>query len=93
MRALGTGGSGFLGRNLIAGLVARGDTVRALARTEAAARDVRAAGAEPVTGDLDDAAALERGMAPVLSCKIKTSASLLRLVNSDVLVNYALATR
>jgi nucleoside-diphosphate-sugar epimerase len=57
-----TGGSGFLGRNLIAALVARGDGVRALARSEASMAAVRAAGAEPVRGDLDDVEAMTRGM-------------------------------
>jgi nucleoside-diphosphate-sugar epimerase len=57
-----TGGSGFVGRNLIGALRARGDTVRALARSDAAAEAVRASGAEPVRGDLDDEAALRAGL-------------------------------
>jgi nucleoside-diphosphate-sugar epimerase len=56
-----TGGSGFVGSRLIARLVAEGFTVRALARSEAAAARVGAAGAEPVRGDLGDEAALEAG--------------------------------
>jgi nucleoside-diphosphate-sugar epimerase len=63
MRAFVTGGSGFLGSNLIAALRARGDEVRALARSDAAADAVRRAGAEPVRGELDDEAALRDGMA------------------------------
>lgn len=63
MLAFVTGGSGFVGRNLIAALVARGDRVRALVRSATAAGAVKAAGAEPVAGDLDDAAAMRRGMA------------------------------
>lgn len=62
-RSFVTGGSGFLGRSLIAALRARGDEVRALARSDAAAGAVAAAGAEPVRGDLDDVAAMTRGMA------------------------------
>jgi nucleoside-diphosphate-sugar epimerase len=62
MRAFVTGGSGFLGRNLIAKLKARGWEVRALARTPEAAEAVRQAGAEPVLGDLDRAEALRAGM-------------------------------
>ena len=58
-----TGGSGFVGRRLIGVLQARGDTVLALARSDAAGDRVRAAGAEPVRGDLDDELALRRGMA------------------------------
>jgi nucleoside-diphosphate-sugar epimerase len=57
-----TGGSGFLGRNLIAALRARGDTVRALARSDSAVETVRAAGAEPVRGDLDAGDALSAAM-------------------------------
>jgi nucleoside-diphosphate-sugar epimerase len=47
-----TGGSGFIGGRLIERLRADGHTVRALARSEAAAERVRALGAEPVSGDL-----------------------------------------
>jgi nucleoside-diphosphate-sugar epimerase len=62
MRVFVTGGSGFVGRRLIVELKARGDEVRALARSDKAAETVRGAGAEPVRGDLDDAEALRRGM-------------------------------
>lgn len=57
-----TGGSGFLGRQLIADLLAAGHRVRALARSPRAADIVRALGAEPVRGDLDDVAAMQAGM-------------------------------
>jgi len=57
-----TGGSGFLGRQLIVDLVAAGYRVCALARSPRAADTVRALGAEPVTGDLDHVAALQAGM-------------------------------
>ncbi|MDQ6616803.1 MAG: NAD-dependent epimerase/dehydratase family protein [Actinomycetota bacterium] len=49
-----TGGSGFLGANLVRRLCTDGWSVRALARSEAAAAKVVAAGATPVTGGLDD---------------------------------------
>lgn len=65
MNAFVTGGSGFVGRRLIRELLRRGDTVRALARSPAAADAVRRAGATPVPGDLDDAAALEAGLGGV----------------------------
>ena len=58
-----TGGSGFLGRNLIGYLRERGYQVRALARSESASATVSAAGAEPVRGDLDQDDALRAGMA------------------------------
>lgn len=63
MRAFVTGGSGFVGRTLLAALRARGDAAHALVRSAAAAETVRCAGAEPVRGDLDDAEALHAGMA------------------------------
>lgn len=50
-----TGGSGFVGRNLIRALRSRGHAVRALARSRDAESAVADAGAEPVRGDLDDA--------------------------------------
>jgi nucleoside-diphosphate-sugar epimerase len=63
MKAFVTGGSGFLGRNLISALRARGDTVVALARSLAAMQAVRELGAEPLAGDLVDVAAMRSGMA------------------------------
>lgn len=57
-----TGGSGFVGRNLLAVLRERGVAAVALARSAAAEEAVRAAGAaEVVRGDLDDEAALAQG--------------------------------
>jgi nucleoside-diphosphate-sugar epimerase len=58
-----TGGSGFLGRELIAELVKRGVPVRALARSDAARATVAGLGAEPAAGDLDDTAAMQAAMA------------------------------
>lgn len=57
-----TGGSGFLGRNLIRALRARDVGVRALARSDAAAAAVEAAGATSVRGDLRDVDALAAGV-------------------------------
>ena len=53
MRAFVTGGSGFVGRNLLEALRQRGDTVRALARSGEAIDVVSRRGAMPVRGDLD----------------------------------------
>jgi nucleoside-diphosphate-sugar epimerase len=49
-----TGGSGYVGRNLIRRLKADGHAVRSLVRSERAAATVQALGAEPVHGDLLD---------------------------------------
>jgi nucleoside-diphosphate-sugar epimerase len=54
-----TGGSGFVGGRLVRRLVADGFAVRALSRSDGAADKVRAAGAEAVPGDLDDAASIQ----------------------------------
>ncbi|WP_224364074.1 NAD-dependent epimerase/dehydratase family protein [Hyalangium versicolor] len=62
MRAFITGGSGFVGKRLIAALREKGHEVRALGRSEAAQAEVRLVGAEPVPGDLSDVEALKRGM-------------------------------
>jgi dihydroflavonol-4-reductase len=62
MAVLVTGGTGFLGRALVERLVADGERVRALARSEAAARAVEALGAEPVRGDVLDVEALASAM-------------------------------
>lgn len=56
-----TGGSGFVGGRLIERLVADGWSVRGLARSDASAAAVKARGAEPVRGDLDDRNALAAG--------------------------------
>ena len=57
-----TGGSGFVGRNLIRALVASGYRVKALARSERSAEVVRQLGAEPVIGDLLDEQVLRIGL-------------------------------
>ncbi len=56
-----TGGSGFIGGRLIERLRTDGVTVRALARSDAAAARVRERGAEAVPGDLGDEAAMRAG--------------------------------
>jgi nucleoside-diphosphate-sugar epimerase len=56
-----SGGSGFIGGALIERLCREGWTVRALARSDAAAARVRERGAEPVSGDLVDRVALGSG--------------------------------
>lgn len=53
-----TGGSGFVGRNLIRGFRARGFRVIALARSERSMDTVAALGAEPKRGDVLDKATL-----------------------------------
>jgi nucleoside-diphosphate-sugar epimerase len=56
-----TGGSGFIGGRLIERLRADGHDVRALARSDHAAAQIRARGGEPVPGDLGDVAGIQAG--------------------------------
>lgn len=58
MKLFVTGATGVLGRPTVAGLVAAGHEVRALARGDDAADRLGRAGAEPVAVDLFDAAAV-----------------------------------
>jgi dihydroflavonol-4-reductase len=62
-RAVVTGATGFLGRALVQELVGAGRPVRALVRSDAAARAVVALGAEPVRGDLRNPPTLEAAFA------------------------------
>lgn len=68
-----TGGSGYVGRNLIRHLVAEGVAVRALARSESASRAVREVGATPIAGDLDTHEALVKGCTQV-DCVVHAAA-------------------
>ena len=62
MRAFVTGATGFIGGRVCHILRERGDVVVALVRDPARARDLEALGCELVSGDLDDADAVKRGM-------------------------------
>lgn len=61
-RVFVTGGSGLIGRALVARLTERGDEVIALARSEPASRALSDGGAQVIRGDALDAQALRRGM-------------------------------
>jgi nucleoside-diphosphate-sugar epimerase len=54
MKLLLTGATGRVGRHMLPRLVVQGHDVRAVARSEVAAEQVKAAGAEPVLADLLD---------------------------------------
>jgi len=56
-----TGGSGFIGGKLVQRLVGEGHSVRALARSDAAAQRVSGFGAEPIRGELGDLLSLTAG--------------------------------
>jgi len=62
MRIFLTGGSGLVGRHVIAALRARGDTILGLSRSSAADALLVELGAEPFRGDLGDETALHRGV-------------------------------
>ena len=57
-----TGGTGFVGRVILARLLSSGRSVVALARSSASARTLEGAGASAVPGDLLDSASLATGM-------------------------------
>jgi nucleoside-diphosphate-sugar epimerase len=65
VKALVTGGTGFVGSHLLATLTQRGDTVRSLVRSPAKAEALGLSGVEWVPGDLSDAVALTRAAAGV----------------------------
>ena len=58
MRALGTGGTGFVGGALVRALQARGDSVRVLARPTSSTATLEAAGVEIARGDILDRASI-----------------------------------
>ncbi len=62
MKVFITGGTGFIGKRVVAKLVERGDEVRVLARSDRAAAIAELLGARAVPGDLFDLPALREGM-------------------------------
>jgi dihydroflavonol-4-reductase len=62
-RVFVTGGTGVIGRALVARLLERGDEVVALARSTASGSDLRERGCEVVQGEVFDVDALATGMA------------------------------
>lgn len=76
MKLLVTGGSGFLGRRVLAEAVARGHEVVALARSQRATATVAALGATPLAGDLDDGESLDAAFASAAPDALVNLASL-----------------
>lgn len=62
MKAFVTGGSGFIGRQLVRNLVSRGYEVQALARSQASALALRNLGAAIVPGDVRDRESMRAAM-------------------------------
>lgn len=58
-----TGGTGYLGRHVVAALRGRGRAVRLLARDAGAARDIAGEGVEVVRGDVTDRSSLDAACA------------------------------
>ncbi|MFN2286221.1 MAG: NAD-dependent epimerase/dehydratase family protein [Anaerolineae bacterium] len=62
MKVFLTGGTGFIGKPVLKRLLARGDEVWALARSDSSAAAVEALGAHAIRGDLDDVDVLRAAM-------------------------------
>lgn len=76
MRLLVTGGSGFLGRRVVAQAVTRGHQVTGIARSATAENSLRELGADVVRGNLDDRWSVEKIFQTVAADALLSIASL-----------------
>ena len=84
-----TGGSGFLGRNVIRRLVAKGATVHAIARSDKAQKAVEEVGATAFRADLNDIEGMTKaaeGCQYAVHCaaNVDTTATLEQMIQSNV---------
>ncbi|HUN36311.1 MAG TPA: NAD-dependent epimerase/dehydratase family protein [Trebonia sp.] len=87
-----TGGSGFLGRHVLAAAARRGHCCVALARSPAAADAVARCGAAPLAGDLDDGLSLSAAFASA-DCEALVNLASLGFGHAPGIVAAAVAAR
>ncbi len=78
-----TGASGFIGKHLVARLIARGCRVSCLVRPTSEVADLRASGASLCIGDVNDRTGVARAIAAAEACVVFHVAGLVRALHAD----------